>query len=82
MRLDGPVAGWGIDWPEHVLRSVQLRIVGLGRHPFVGVSLRPLAEQIYNGGRSILAAAQNPGSQPGLGGSAMGLEVGGTVNPV
>ena len=30
-RLDGPVAGWGVDWPEHVQRSAQLRIVGLGR---------------------------------------------------
>ncbi|MBT4983055.1 MAG: cation:proton antiporter, partial [Ilumatobacter sp.] len=50
--------------------------------PFVGVSLRPLAEQIYDSGRSILAVAQNPGSQPALGGSAMSLPIGGTVNPV
>ena len=32
-RLDGSVAGWGIDRPQHVQRSAQLRIVGLSRRP-------------------------------------------------
>jgi hypothetical protein len=49
--------------------------------PFVGVALRPIAEQIYNSGRSLLAVAQNPGSQSALGGSTMSLPIGGTVNP-
>ena len=49
--------------------------------PFVGVAMRPVAEQIYNSGRSLLAVAQNPGSQSALGGSTMSLPIGGTVNP-
>ncbi len=49
--------------------------------PFVGVALRPVAEQIYNSGRSLLAVAQNPGSRSALGGSTMSLPIGGTVNP-
>lgn len=50
--------------------------------PFVGVALRPVAEKIYDSGRSILAVAQNPGSQSAFGGSTMSLPIGGTVNPV
>jgi nucleotide-binding universal stress UspA family protein len=49
--------------------------------PFVGDALRPVAEQIYDSGRSLLAVAQNPGSQSALGGSTMSLPIGGTVNP-
>ncbi len=49
--------------------------------PFVGVALRPVAEQIYNSGRSLLAVSQNPGSRSALGGSTMSLPIGGTVNP-
>lgn len=49
--------------------------------PFVGVALRPVAERIYDSGRSLLAIAQNPGTRSVLGGSTMSLPVGGTVNP-
>jgi hypothetical protein len=49
--------------------------------PFVGDAPRPVAEQIYDSGRSVLAVAQNPGSQSALGGSTMSLPIGGTVNP-
>ena len=49
--------------------------------PFVGVALRPVAEQIYNSGRSLLAIAHNPGSSSALAGSTMSLPTGATVNP-
>lgn len=49
--------------------------------PFVGVALRPIAEQIYQSGRSLLAVAQNPVSRSVLGGTTMSLPIGGTINP-
>ena len=49
--------------------------------PFVGVALRPLAEQIYDSGRSVLAVAQNSGSRSALSGATMSLPTRGMINP-
>ena len=66
-----------VDWVKANTEPGDLIVV-----PFVGVALRPLSERIYKTGRSVLAVAQNPGSQPALGASTMSLPIGGTINPV
>ena len=85
------VSALDIPLPEHLVHREGLDLVSwveantdpgdLVILPFVGVSLRSDAEQIYNSGRSLLAVVQNPGSRLALGGSTMSLAIGGTVSP-
>ncbi len=85
------LAAYGIGLPEDTEYRNGSNIVGwVDAHtdpgdlvimPFVGVANRPIAERIYYSGRSVLAVAQNPGSQSALGSSTMSLSIGGTVNP-
>lgn len=65
-----------IEWVASNTRPGDLVVL-----PFVGTALRPVAHEIYDSGRSVLAISQNPESQSALSGSTMSLPVGGTINP-